>query len=84
MLAMRVERIDPGLGIEANEELVGEGDTDDFGRFSSSGETLTEGDEVRFVTANNARSHEEEFPYGSPSTAHRTFSLMLAAVVGQL
>jgi hypothetical protein len=49
-----------GFGVESDEQLVGQGDADDFGRFAGCGEALPEGDEVGFVAADDA-SHGMTF-----------------------
>jgi hypothetical protein len=36
-----------GFGVESDEEFVGEGDADYFGRFTGGGEALAEADEER-------------------------------------
>ncbi len=44
-----------GFCVQTYEEFVGEGDADDFGRFSLVAESFPEGDEVRFKAACDAR-----------------------------
>src|SRR3954453_13978862 len=48
------------FGVEANEEFVGEGDTDHLFRFAREGQSAVEGGEIGIVPAHE-RSDEERF-----------------------
>ena len=50
-----------GFGVEPHEQLVGQGDADDFRGFAGVGEALAEGDEVGFVAAHHAGHDETGF-----------------------
>ena len=52
-----------GFGVEPHEQLVGQGDADDFRGFSGGGEPLAEGDEVGLVAAHHAGHDEQDFAY---------------------
>ena len=67
-----------GLGVEADEELVGECNADDFGWFAGSTQALLEGNEVRLVATHHAGHDEQDFTYRRATSAHCTFALMLA------
>src|SRR5271170_8484143 len=72
-----------GFGVEPHEQLMGQGDADDFRGFAGGGEALPEGEEVGFVAAHHAGHDEQDFADRGPSSADRAPALMLAAVAGQ-
>ena len=71
------------LGVEADEELVGEGDADHLWRLSGSSQPLLESDEVGFVATHHAGHDEQDFADRGAASAHTALALMLARVRGQ-
>jgi hypothetical protein len=66
--------------VKSYEQIVGQGDADDFGRFAGGAEAPLEGDEVRFMAAHNAGSDEPDFPHRGAAAADRALALLLARV----
>src|ERR1700723_3258570 len=67
-----------GFGVEADEQLVGHGDTNDFGWFAGVAQALLEGEEVRFMTSDHAAHDEQDVADGGAAATHRAFALMFA------
>src|ERR1700728_237833 len=66
------------FGVKSDEQFVGYGDADDFGRLAGGAQALLEGDEVRFVPSDHAADDEQDFADCRAASAHRSFSLVLA------
>ena len=58
------------LGVESNEQFVGQGYANDFGWLAGCPQTLLEGDEVRLVTGNHAGHEEQDVAYRRAATPH--------------
>src|ERR1700723_4378868 len=67
-----------GFGVEADEQLVGHGDTNDFGWFAGVAQALLEGEEVRFMTSDHAAHDEQDVADGGAAATPRAFALMFA------
>jgi len=61
-------------GVESREEFVGDGDANDFRRFSGGAEAFFEGDEVGFVTGDDGADDEEDIPERAAATADASFA----------
>ena len=72
----------PGLGVEADEAFVGQGDADDHFGFACGGEFGVEGDEVRIVSADDSGDGEQDGVDAFPPAPDGVFSGSFAAVVG--
>ena len=70
-----------GLGVEADQQLVGECDADYLWGLAC--KSLSEGDEVGFVAGGDAGDDEEDLADGGSSSADSSPALMFAAVLSQ-
>ena len=73
----------PGLGVESDEELSGEGDAHDLSRLSGVEELLSEGDVVGLVSSDDAGDDVEQAADGGAAAADGAPSGVLAGVVGE-
>jgi hypothetical protein len=71
------------LGVEADEEFVGQGNTDHLGRFAGGAEALLEGNKVGLVAAYDAGYDEQDFAHRAATSTHTALALMLARVRSQ-
>ncbi len=67
-----------GLGIEANEQFVGDCDTHHFGWLAGSAKALLEGDEVRFIAGDDAAHDEQDVADGGATSTNGAFALVFA------
>ena len=80
---LRRWRASLALALSRYEQLVGEGDADDLGRFAGAGEPLAEGDEVGFVAAGDRGDDEQQVTHAGAAAADGAPALVLAAVLGE-
>ena len=52
-----------GFGVEADQQLVGQGDADYLGRLAGGAQPLAEGDEVGLITAHHAGHDEQDLAH---------------------